>query len=158
MMEKQSSLASFLVEAKKQTYASGKSDYAVAPLLTGAKQLEYRQRNYLYRDLYFGSSYFVGQETVELDGTPLWAMSYAGGMLPENPTHSLTETVYTFLRQALLMIPKAFPYRGPEQFEAAPLQYINHFTGTLELFQGKETVLMDNHAVYALGYQGGLLS
>jgi hypothetical protein len=36
----------------------------VTPLVPGSKQLEYRDGEYLYRDIYVGMAYFVGQEVV----------------------------------------------------------------------------------------------
>ncbi|WP_232223941.1 hypothetical protein [Anoxybacteroides tepidamans] len=33
--------------------------------MNGSKQLEYREGDYVYRDIYFGFAFFVGQETVE---------------------------------------------------------------------------------------------
>lgn len=43
----------FLIRAKKETYASQGDDAAVFPILEGSRQLEYREGEYLYRDIYF---------------------------------------------------------------------------------------------------------
>lgn len=76
----------FLVRAKRHTYASHVDDASVTPLLSGSRQLEYREDSFFYRDIYFGVNYFVGQETVYNEEQPYWAMSYAGGVNPSiNP-------------------------------------------------------------------------
>jgi hypothetical protein len=54
----------FLVNAKRQTYAAQGDDATVTPLVPGSRQLEYQEGALLYRDIYFGGGYFVGQETV----------------------------------------------------------------------------------------------
>jgi len=74
-------LIAFLIAAKRRTYAAGGggSEAVVTPLLPGSHQLEYREGSLLYRDIYFGEAYFVGQETVYAGSSPLWAMCYAGG-------------------------------------------------------------------------------
>ena len=56
-MEKisQARLCAFLVEAKRRTYAGLDDDATIAtPLLAGSKQLEYREADLGYRDIYFG--------------------------------------------------------------------------------------------------------
>lgn len=63
-------LADFLVEAKRSTYAAEGDASAVPSLLSGSRQLEYARGARLYRDIYFGSAYFVGQETVSEHGLP----------------------------------------------------------------------------------------
>ena len=72
--------AAFLVDAKLHTHAAQGDAVTVMPLLPGSRHLEYRQGRLLYRDIYFGGSYFVGQETVYQDSTFLWATSYSGGV------------------------------------------------------------------------------
>jgi hypothetical protein len=48
----------FLIKAKKATYASQGDNASVTPLLEGSRQLEFQEGNFLYRDVYFGMSYF----------------------------------------------------------------------------------------------------
>jgi hypothetical protein len=52
-------LSEFLVDAKRKTYAGLNDDATVlAPLLPGSKQLEYRDLDLRYRDIYFGMRSF----------------------------------------------------------------------------------------------------
>lgn len=64
----------FLLEAKRATYAGQSDEATVAPLVPASKQLEYRDGDYLYRDIYFGMAYFVGQEVV-FHREQVWSMS-----------------------------------------------------------------------------------
>ena len=70
----------FLIQAKLHTYAAQGDAANVMPLLSGAKQLEYREGDWFYRDIYFGGDYFVGQETIYFQERPFWSMGYAGGL------------------------------------------------------------------------------
>jgi hypothetical protein len=110
-------LSEFLVAAKRKTYAGLEDDATVlAPLLPGSKQLEYRDLDLSYRDIYFGMRFFVGQETVQAGADVIWSMSYAGGVASCVDRNEFV-AVYTFLRQALLAIRDDRPFRGPPQFE-----------------------------------------
>ena len=64
----------FLCDAKRATYASQDGQTRVKPALKGAHQLEFLQGPLFYRDVYFGGDFFIGQETVYFQGTPLWGM------------------------------------------------------------------------------------
>jgi hypothetical protein len=86
----------FLLQAKRATYAAVGDDAAVAPLVPGSKQLEYRAGDYLYRDIYLGMPFFVGQEVVAHRDRPVWSMSYAGGMRRPSPDAD-ARAVYAFL-------------------------------------------------------------
>ena len=57
-----------LLQAKRATYAGQGDEATVTPLVPGSKQLEYRDGDYLYRDIYLGMAYFVGQEVVSHRG------------------------------------------------------------------------------------------
>ncbi|WP_441236951.1 DUF5680 domain-containing protein [Bradyrhizobium sp. 930_D9_N1_4] len=152
-------LAAFLVEAKRRTYAGLDDDATVAtPLLAGSKQLEHRAPPYAYRDIYFGMGFFVGQETVSRDDRVIWSMSYSGGVGTEIGDRDTFLAIYKFLRQALLGVSVAEPYRGPRLFEQADMVYRNEVEGGLERFHGVEAILRhDGAPLYELRYSGGLL-
>jgi hypothetical protein len=149
-------LATFLVEAKRRTYAAQGDEASVnPPLVPGSKQLEYRDLGWLYRDIYFGTFAFAGQETVSQDEIPIWAMVYGGGMLPQAAV--APREVYAFLRRALLAVPSDRPYRGPGTFQDRPYAYGNQWDGTPDRFRGVERISLDGRPVYELVYAGGLL-
>jgi hypothetical protein len=159
-MEKisQARLCAFLVEAKRRTYAGLDDDATIAaPLLAGSKQLEYREADLAYRDIYFGMSFFVGQETVRSDERTIWSMSYAGGTLPAVIDRADVLAAYAFLRKALLAVDAARPFRGPAEFAEGDFRYLSTVNGEIADFNGEEQILRAGSRVYALRYQGGLL-
>ena len=64
MSVSQDTFINFLMEAKRRTYATQGDEASVPPLLSGSRQLEFQADLWLYRDIYFGFAYFIGQETV----------------------------------------------------------------------------------------------
>ena len=150
-------LIAFIVEAKRNTYASHGDDALVQPLLHGSKQLEYRSGDYFYRDIYFGSAFFIGQETVEFENRPIWSMVYSGGVTSPNAKWDIMGPIYGFLRQALRMVDKQSIYRGPKLFKSDNYIFKNEYEGTIDCFHGKEVIILDGQKVYELQYDGGVV-
>ena len=151
-------LSEFLVDAKRKTYAGLDDDATVAaPLLPGSKQLEYRDRDLSYRDIYFGMRFFVGQETVQAGADVIWSMSYAGVVAASVVDRNVFLAVYAFLRQALLAIRDDRPFRGPPQFENESFRYLNTSSGDVAEFHGEEQISRAGVKVYGLRYQGGIV-
>src|SRR5947207_5725027 len=123
-------LAEFLVAAKRAAYAA-QGNATVTPLLPASRQFEYQLGSVLYRDIYFGLAFFVGQETVYENDQPIWAMSYAGGI---TDAQADAGAVYSFLRHALRQIDAASPFRGPGLIRGDDFQYTSQTNGTLENF------------------------
>lgn len=152
----------FLITAKQHTYAAqGGAGAAVEPSLPGSHQLEYRDGKLFYRDVYFGSGYFAGQETVYYDTSPVWSMVYSGGGLKNVPRSARSvvdiSQVYTFLQIALSHAPAEHPYRGPVLWVQDDLVYSNEIHGDLERFWGMEAINYQDIAIYQLHYSGGIL-
>lgn len=142
----------FLLNAKRKTYAgdSGKK----GPVLEGSVQLEFSDSNFLYRDIYFGSAYFIGQEVVYFMGAPFWSLSYSGGLTGPSTVNS---SIYAFLKEALLRPDPQFPIRGPRKYQSRGMAYENLANGDIERFHGTEKILVDDSVVYDLHYGGGLV-
>ncbi len=148
----------FLIAAKQHTYAmQGGNASAVSSLVHGSKQLEYQEASLLYRDIYFGGDYFVGQEVVYYEATPVWSMCYAGGKFKNAEVQADTQNIYAFLQTALREIPGTQPYRGPATFRQANFLYTNESHGDIDRFWGLENITYQNIAVYQLHYSGGIL-
>ena len=151
-------LCAFLVEAKRRTYAGLDDDATIsAPLLPGSKQLEYREADLAYRDIYFGMSFFVGQETVRSGERTVWSMSYAGGSLSVVTDRAEVLAIYAFLRKALLAVDAARPFRGPAEFAENDFRYVNTVHGDVADFNGEEQIVRAGNRIYTLRYQGGLI-
>lgn len=147
----------FLIEAKRRTYASQGDDASVLPLLTGSRQLEYRNGSFFYRDIYFGVAYFAGQETVYKDEIPYWSMSYAGGVDRTITAKDDIRGIYAFLRSALRQVSKEHIFRGPATFTDGIYEYKNTSEGHFESFHGTEIITQNNRVLYSLHYSGGIL-
>jgi len=151
-------LSEFLVAAKRRTYAGLDDDATIsAPLLPGSKQLEYREHDLCYRDIYFGMRFFVGQETVQAGAQVIWSMSYAGGVAQGVTDREEFLAIYAFLRQALLAIGDDRPFRGPPQFEDGKFRYVNISQGDVAEFHGEEQVCRGDVRVHSLRYNGGII-
>ncbi len=157
MATDQIKLSAFLIEAKRKTYAGLDDEASVAaPLLANSKQLEHRAGVYAYRDIYFGMNFFVGLETVAENDLPIWSMAYSGGVIAAGKSDLSVPALYKFLRSALLVGTIEKPFRGPDTLVEADFAYANLVAGTLEKFQGFETIHHCGALVYEMRYSGGL--
>ena len=146
-------LSEFLVKAKVNTYASlGETGKEI--LIDGGKELKFEQGEFKYRDRYFGSGSFIGEEIVFQNGKPIWGMNYYGGDVSDIIS---SEIVYDFLKKALREITVDKPFRGPDTFRKDDFQYINKVEGTVERFAGEEVILYKGELVHKVNYQGGLI-
>jgi len=145
----------FLIDAKKATYASQGDDASVVPYFNGSKQLEYQMEDFKYRDIYYGTSFFIGQEVVEYKEKPIWSMIYSGGIIITDPSKKQTFDTYRFLREAMKLVDLESLYRGPRFFEEQEFFYKNDFKGQLDNFWGVETIEKNGFIIYELRYSGG---
>lgn len=147
-------LAGFLLRAKRATYAAQGDDATVTPLLPGSRQLEYREGDLFYRDIYVGLAAFAGLETVYRASVVHWSMAYAGGVLA-GASDTQTRQVYAFLREALERGTADAPFRGPARHEKFGYEYVNECRGGVEEFSGAGLIRRDGAVVYQLTYAGG---
>ncbi len=142
-------LASFLVEAKRATYAGNGSKKR---LPDGSKELIYEKDNLRYKDKYFGSKSFSGQEIVFNKGKPIWSMNYCGKSFKNL---LFTKKLFIFLKKTLSEVTESLPFRGPKKFIEGIWKYENKWQGDLKKFKGKEKIFYKNKLVYKLEYFGG---
>jgi hypothetical protein len=146
-------LSKFLVKAKISTYASF-GETGKEMLVDGGKEFSFEQGEFRYRDRYFGSSSFIGEEIVFQDGKVIWGMNYYGGDVSDIIS---SEKVYDFLKEALKKVTKDKPFRGPDNFKKDDFEYINKPEGRVERFSGQESILYKGELVHRVNYQGGLI-
>jgi hypothetical protein len=150
-MESQTQFVQFLIEAKKNTYASdGKLS---TPSRPGSKDLLFQQGDYLYLDTYLGSVDFIGEEAVWHQQRPIWAMNYYGTML----TDEVPEGFSHCLKGALQSVPVEAPYRGPACFRDGLFEYACIWKGDIDQFEGTEQILVSGKEIYRLVFHGGSL-
>ena len=158
MKENINKLKKFLIEAKQKTYASNDSTYK-RKLHDGSILFEYENKDLIYRDLYKGSSPFIGRETVSHGGEVIWEMFYYGFIIDErqNPNK---EEIYRFLKKALLQMEEKFPYREKDSFSCVDMEgflyktEVDKFKGS---FHGVECIYYNDTRVYKAYYRGGVV-
>ena len=146
-------LLSFLIRAKKATYVGGGGKAASSR--TASHDLTYEEGDLAYRDSYFGGTDFIGQEVVWQNGQPIWSMCYYGYILrPDLITPSQAGTI----SKAALSQPQA-QGRLLENLRHSQNEFDFEITshGTVEHFNGRETIQTNGALAYALDYFGGLL-
>jgi len=146
-------LKKFLVRAKINTYATDGEDNEKT-LLDGTKELEFKEGDFLYRDRYFGSNPFIGEEVVFYNGKVIWGMNYCGGAISDVSS----EEVYVFLKKALRKVDEIIPFRGPKFFNEGDSKYINKVNGDIKRFDGIEKIFLNEKEVYKLIYHGGIVN
>jgi|SRR3989344_4354469 len=143
--------ARFLTEAKKNTYAL-QGERGEKILDDGTKELTYRKTPYVYRDRYFGSKKFIGEEIVFRSGKPVWGMNYCGSILLKLVNH---KEIYSFLKKVMYMVKEERPFRGPKKFTENNFLYKDTSIGNVRSFMGTEEIYLDGKKVYKLNYHGG---
>ena len=142
------SIVSFLIRAKKATYAGKGAETASSR--TGSHDLVYRENNLMYYDTYLGGDRFAGEEALWISDVPYWSMNYVG---------RVTGSPFSgdFLKEALLHVPEDQPYRGPKRYENGDYTYSCSVEGDFDWFQGKETISWRGKQIYECYYHGGLI-
>lgn len=149
-------LASFLVKAKRQSYAGGGKE--ITPQRPNFKELEYSEGSFNYRDSYAGYFSAPGQEVVRFNGNPVWAMAYSGGMVGEYvDDKEMAGKAFSFLKRALMLVDAKKPFRGPEVFQEGDFKYLSEVTGDVGEFSGEEKILWKGKEVFRQHYIGALV-
>lgn len=138
----------FLRRAKRATYA-GKGAEAIS-CRPNSHDLEYIEGKFKYIDTYLGGEKFSGEEALWKDNIPFWSMNYIGRVLDE-------EFSGDFLREALLLVPEEYPYRGPLDHDNGEYKYICTVEGDFMWFNGHEEIYKNDLKVYECNFHGGLI-
>jgi len=139
-------LEEFLLNANKETYASGKK-----AIKKGKKHaFQHSEHDYDYLDIYTTMpNFFHGKTTVTLKNKKVFEMEYAGRNINGNE-----EKNYEFLRKALQHMPIHAPFRGPQKYVENNYEYLNNWRIKDKQFDGEEEILFDNELFYELHYRG----
>lgn len=154
-------LGKFLIEAKKQTYASG-NEAKVKSTREGSNDYRYTREmggeKMAYHDCYFGGVKFIGEEVVYCgEGAPKWGMNYRGETLNAELSEAAMDAV---LRPALAKVGEdesVLPVRGPKHFERDGFVYEFAAEGDLASFRGEEKVSKNGEIIYRLICNGGMI-
>jgi hypothetical protein len=144
-------LHAFVVRAKKSTYVGDAAK--VQASRADAFDLTYNEKNWAYRDSYFGGTDFLGQEVVWFKEKAVWAMNYHGTILRSDLFDGERAAITS---RAALSLPHA-QGRLLDNFEwQSPFGLFTICsTGDISFLRGRETIRVGNVEVYALDYQAG---
>ena len=147
-------LSKFLIKAKINTYASS-GEGGEKILSDGSKEFEFEEKEFKYRDRYFGFNPFIGEEIAWQNEKMVWGMNYYGRIISEMIP---AKQIYQFLQEALKKVREDKPFRGPDNFGQEDFEYFNKTEGILEDFEGEEKIFYKKQLVYKLNYNGGLIT
>lgn len=136
----------FLCRAKKATYAGNGAE--VPASRPNSHDLHYIEGDLQYIDTYLGGEKFAGEEAVWKDNIPFWSMNYIGRIVAEGFSGD-------FLKEALLLVPKEHPYRGPMVYASGEYKYHCIVSGEFEWFHGYEEIYYNSRKVYECIFHGG---
>jgi transcriptional regulator with XRE-family HTH domain len=139
-------LIDFLLQAKHSTYAA-KSGF-VESSRTLSYDAAYQEGDYYYLDTYLGGKCFSGEEAVWIKGVPVWSMNYTGRVTGEGFSGD-------FLKEALLHVPREYPYRGPLCFQQGSHVYHAVIQGDFDWYSGVEEIFFEGRKVYECMFHGG---
>ena len=144
-------LTQFLLTARTKTYAGdgGKVD----PFLKDSAQLEYREEDWLYRDIFNqGNGKFIGIETIYYQDNPVWSMSYYGNY--EKMTEKEADEI---LRKALVDKWDEARLWNNITYKIGDFTYINEGSGTIDELEGSEKIEKSGESVYFFYYAGAYI-
>lgn len=142
------SVISFLIRAKKETYAASRP--ADGSSRCCSYDLMFEEGEYKYLDSYFGSHLFSGQEVIWKNDVPIWAMNYVGRVLSDQFDSK-------FLKEALQHPTIDLPYRGKNFYQSGDYTYIFEVCGEFSWFKGREIIFYQDELVYELELHGGVI-
>lgn len=142
-------LKEFIIEAKRNTYAKGIKS---KKLKDKTEEIIYKKGKYFYRDRYFGSNPFVGEEVIFANLKPIWSMNYYGKAFSNKIP---IKEIYAFLRKAMMELEPDRPFRGPNYFRDGKFEYKDNSNGNTTFFRGNEAIYYNGDLVYVLNYHGG---
>jgi hypothetical protein len=84
-------------------------------------------------------------------------MSYQGRANTKYEEKFFQETIFPFLKKALMNFDEKIPFRGPKEFIDENLRYTFDMQGDYDYFKGKETVFYNDDIVFTQDVMGGLI-
>jgi hypothetical protein len=146
-------LEAFIITAKAATYAG--NGMKVEPTRPGSIDLSYEDGDLLYRDSYFGTGDFIGEEVVWYRGEPIWAMNYYGYILV--PEELSPEESGKVIKESLTALYSEGRFLSGFKHQTSLGIYIDTNVGDVSNFHGLECTERGGERLYELRYHGGLI-
>ncbi|NDL63590.1 DUF5680 domain-containing protein [Acerihabitans arboris] len=149
-------MIAFLVEANKFLYRFPDNIIVKDTHSGDMKLIEHCRDDFIYRNYYVGYRSLNGKILILRDNKPIWVMAYEGGAINHEDSDDCVRKIYRFVRQNLARSTVEQPIRGPAEFQDGKMHYNNSFFGSINKYNGAETVtLEDQRIIYRLSYSGG---
>jgi len=145
-------LKQFLIDSNKAGYAGGEEKKWIKEL-DGSTTIPFEKGLWKSKDNFFGGEPYGGRTIVFYNEKPFWIMVYYGWIeegIETNP-------IYGILRNALMKMPRDYPYRGPKEYKEGEYTYTNTWKGEIGQFSGEEKIMQGEKLVYKANYMGGLV-
>lgn len=146
-------LKQFLIEANKAGYAGGEEKKWLKET-DGSTTIRFEEGEWQLNDNFFGGEPYGGRTIVFYKNKPIWIMTYYGWVVEGTETNS----VYQILKEALMHMPKDYPFRGPEEYKQGEFVYTNSWEGDVNRFSGQEQIVQNGKLVYEAHYLGGFVN
>lgn len=144
-------LTNFILKARTKTYAGNTGQ--AKPLLEGAKQYEYKENEWLYRDIYYqGNGKFIGLETVYFQKKSVLSVSYYG-----NFSKMTEEEADKILRKTLIINANRTRLWHKVVYKIEKYVYTNNGSGNIDEFEGRENILKNGKTVFFSYYAGAFI-
>ena len=146
------SLLDFLLKARTKTYAGAGGK--VQAVFAGSKQLEYKEGDFSYRDVYYnGNGVFAGVEVAYFKNNAVFSMSYFGNYkgMGEDENDKV-------LRKALLENWDKTRIWEKVEWKDGEFKYVCDGSGNWEELGGTEEIYRQGKRIYWFYYAGGLLT
>ncbi|HWR24418.1 MAG TPA: DUF5680 domain-containing protein [Feifaniaceae bacterium] len=144
--EADAAVIDFLCRAKQNTFSGHGA--TCAPSRPSSHDYRFEEGDLMYYDTYLGGERFAGEEAIFRGGAPLWAMNYTGRILAEQYQEG-------FLCEALMRVPKEYPFRGPLVYRNGRYTYHCVVNGEFSWFNGYEEIFCGDTKVYECVFHGG---
>ena len=144
-------LKRFVFETTRTGY--GNPDVVIEKAADKANVLCYENGDWRMQDTFYGGHPYAGQEIIYYQGQAVWGLHYRGWVLGKA---TQPQAVYQFLKEALLVAPEAYPYRGPVEYQNNDNPgyiYTNKWEGDITNFEGSERIV-DGAALVELSPAG----
>lgn len=144
-------ISNFIIKARTKTYAGNTGQ--TKPLLESAKQYEYKENDWLYRDIYYqGNGKFVGLETIYFQKKPILSVSYYG-----NFSKMTEEEADKILRKALIDNANRVRLWHKVVYKIEKYIYTNEGSGNIDEFDGSEIIQKNGDTVFFTYYAGAFI-
>lgn len=146
-------LERFIVTAKAACYVGkGATAQSSRP---GSHDLTFELDQWNYRDSYYGSTDFLGQEAVWCEHEPVWVMNYYGRVLRNDLIDGARAA--EVIRASLSMLYAEGRFLGGFAHRHNLYHYRDSNAGDVHSFTGRETIHGNEQLAYELHYHGGMV-